>query len=174
MTRQGQESTPSNLPAEDLAEAIEALSRRLQQMAREGRIEPQQLEAIAHQLKQLTQVLRRESIALENQRERIQAAIKQLGQTVEHMQQQQVETHHKALQQHLRAAILHILARRGSLLPIELAAATLSLPEEIQPVLEELAQEHLVEIHEGKRGRWVSLTERGRMEAKRMTAAIPV
>lgn len=67
----------------------------------------------------------------------------------------------------LRHRILQDLLRRGPALPIELAAATLSLPEEIQPVLQDLAKEDLIEIREVKGGRLVTLTAKGRREATR-------
>ena len=67
----------------------------------------------------------------------------------------------------LRRRILQDLLHRGPALPIELAAATLSLPEEIQPVLQDLAQEDLIEIREVKGGRLVALTARGKLEASR-------
>lgn len=67
---------------------------------------------------------------------------------------------------HLRKKILRALARGGPALPIELAAATLSLPEEIQPVLETMDREGLIEIRGVRGGRLVTLTARGRMEAR--------
>ncbi len=67
----------------------------------------------------------------------------------------------------LRHRILQDLLRRGPALPIELAAATLSLPEEIQPVLQDLAREELIEIREVRGGHLVALTVRGRQEASR-------
>lgn len=41
---------------------------------------------------------------------------------------------------------LDALARGGPALPIELAAATLSLPEEVQPALEAMDREGLIQI----------------------------
>jgi hypothetical protein len=76
-------------------------------------------------------------------------------------------TAHTARTAQLRHRILQDLLRRGPALPIELAAATLSLPEEIQPILQDLTQEDLIEIREVKGGRLVTLTARGRREAGR-------
>ena len=66
----------------------------------------------------------------------------------------------------LRREVLTVLYHRGAMLPIELAAATLSMPEELQPVLEELERDGLVEIHEGRPGYWVDLTPKGRALVK--------
>lgn len=67
----------------------------------------------------------------------------------------------------LRQEILRALERRSPLLPIELAAVTLSLPEEIQPVLSELEREGLIEVHEGPRGRWITLAPSPHRQTRR-------
>lgn len=67
----------------------------------------------------------------------------------------------------LRQQILSNLLRRGPALPIELAAVTLSLPEEVQPVLEAMEREGLIAIEEMEGGRLVTITARGRAEARR-------
>ncbi len=62
----------------------------------------------------------------------------------------------------LRKAILENLHRRGPTLLPELAAATLSLPDEIRPVLQAMEEEGLVEIQTTRGWAVVSLTTRGR------------
>jgi hypothetical protein len=62
----------------------------------------------------------------------------------------------------LRQAVLENLHRRGPVLFPELAAATLSLPDEIRPVLQAMAREGLVEIQTLRGWEMVSLTARGR------------
>jgi len=62
----------------------------------------------------------------------------------------------------LRRAVLENLHRRGPALFPELAAATLSLPDEIRPVLQAMAREGLVEIQTLRGWEMVSLTARGR------------
>ncbi len=62
----------------------------------------------------------------------------------------------------LRQVILENLHRRGPALFPELAAATLSLPDEIRPVLQEMKQEGLVEIKTLRGWDVVFLTARGR------------
>ncbi len=67
----------------------------------------------------------------------------------------------------LRKQILDNLLRKGPALPIELAAATLSLPEEIRPVLDRMEQEGLIDVQDIGGGRLVSITAKGRAEARR-------
>lgn len=62
----------------------------------------------------------------------------------------------------LRKAVLENLYRRGPALFPELAAATLSLPDEIRPVLQAMEQEGLVEIQALRGWETVSLTAQGR------------
>ncbi len=62
----------------------------------------------------------------------------------------------------LRKAVLENLHRRGPALFPELAAATLSLPDEIRPVLQAMQREGLVEIQTLRGWEMVSLTKRGR------------
>lgn len=68
----------------------------------------------------------------------------------------------------LRQAVLENLHRRGPALFPELAAATLSLPDEIRPVLQAMEREGLVEIQTLRGWEMISLTARGR-EAVRET-----
>jgi hypothetical protein len=68
-------------------------------------------------------------------------------------------------QEKLRREILDTLRRNGPALFPELAAATLSLPDEIRPVLQEMEREGLVEIRTLKGWQLVSLTDQGRREA---------
>lgn len=74
------------------------------------------------------------------------------------------ETTHPAAQEttRLRKAVLENLYRRGPALFPELAAATLSLPDEIRPVLQAMEQEGLVQIQVLRGWETVSLTARGR------------
>ncbi len=65
----------------------------------------------------------------------------------------------------LRQAVLEALRRGGPTLFPELAAATLSLPDEIRPVLQTMEQEGLVEIRTLRGWQLVALTARGRQEA---------
>jgi hypothetical protein len=68
-------------------------------------------------------------------------------------------------QEKLRREILDTLRRVGPALFPEPAAATLSLPEEIRPVLQAMEREGLVEIRTLRGWQLVSLTDRGRREA---------
>jgi predicted transcriptional regulator len=70
--------------------------------------------------------------------------------------------------QRLRREVLHTLLRNGPALFPELAAATLSLPDEIRPVLQAMEQEGLVEIQTVRGWQRVALTARGREEAGRV------
>ncbi len=63
----------------------------------------------------------------------------------------------------LRKRVLNALLK-GPALPIELAAATLSLPEEIRPVLDRLEDEGLIAT---RGGRLLTLTGAGRRVARR-------
>jgi len=71
-------------------------------------------------------------------------------------------------QEKLRQEILDTLRRDGPALFPELAAATLSLPDEIRPVLQAMEREGLVEIRTLRGWQLVSLTDRGRREAGSM------
>lgn len=66
---------------------------------------------------------------------------------------------------HLRQAVLEALRRGGPALFPELAAVTLSLPDEIRPVLQTMEKEGLVEIRTLQGWQLVALTPRGRQEA---------
>lgn len=70
-------------------------------------------------------------------------------------------------EERLRREILDTLRRSGPALFLELAAATLSLPDEIRPVLQAMEREGLVAIQLMRGWPLVSLTERGRQEAGR-------
>lgn len=86
------------------------------------------------------------------------------AQTLGHLSRQMHEHQRSA---RLRREILASLARRGPALPVELAAATLSLPTEIQPVLEEMNEEGLIEIRPVRGGQLVTLTAKGWQETRR-------
>ena len=75
------------------------------------------------------------------------------GQETTHLEEQETAL--------LRKAVLENLHRRGPALFPELAAATLSLPDEIRPVLQAMQREGLVEIQTLRGWEMVSLTERG-------------
>ncbi|MGQ9804281.1 MAG: hypothetical protein ACUVSH_10695 [Anaerolineae bacterium] len=66
-----------------------------------------------------------------------------------------------------RREILDTLRRNGPALFPELAAATLSLPDEIRPILQAMEREGLVEIRTMRGWPLIFLTERGRREASR-------
>ncbi len=68
----------------------------------------------------------------------------------------------------LRRDILRVLRRGGPALFTELAAVTLSLPDEIRPVLQTMEREGLVEIRTLHGWQQVVLTARGRQEAERV------
>jgi len=68
----------------------------------------------------------------------------------------------------LKREILKVLRRGGPALFTELAAVTLSLPEEIRPVLQTMEREGLVEIRTLQGWQQVFLTARGRQEAERI------
>jgi len=68
----------------------------------------------------------------------------------------------------LRRDILRVLRRGGPALFTELAAVTLSLPDEIRPVLQTMEREGLVEIRTLQGWQQVFLTARGRQEAERV------
>ncbi|MCX8068379.1 MAG: hypothetical protein N3B68_11350 [Anaerolineae bacterium] len=68
----------------------------------------------------------------------------------------------------LRKAVLENLHRRGPALFPELAAATLSLPDEIRPVLRAMEQEGLVEIQKVRGWETIFLTARGREAARNL------
>ncbi len=101
-----------------------------------------------------------EARSLEESRE----ALLRLSQKLENWRAQEEKSATETVR--LRQKILDALARGGPALPIELAAATLSLPEEVQPVLEELERDDLIQIRGVKGGQLVSLTARGRMEVR--------
>ncbi len=74
----------------------------------------------------------------------------------------------RAEAQRLRREVLNTLLRNGPALFPELAAATLSLPDEIRPVVQAMEQEGLVEIQTVRGWQRVALTARGRQEAGRV------
>jgi len=97
-----------------------------------------------------------------------QEALARLSQQLENWQVQETAAYAQAQRAaHLRKAVLDALFRGGPALPIELAAVTLSLPDEIRPVLDEMKREELIEIRNVRGGQLVSLTARGRQEVGR-------
>ena len=70
-------------------------------------------------------------------------------------------------QRRLRKKVLQALAERhGSALSLELETATLSLPDELAPVLRQLVDEGLVEVQPTQGGDMVTLTRQGWKEAQ--------
>ncbi len=120
------------------------------------------LSELTHTLELVVHQLSERAPAGSEERRALDEAGRTLGTLADRLSHGEAEveaTHQRAT---LRQEVLSALAQRGSMIPIELAAITLSLPEELQPVLEALAQEGLVEVHEGRPGSWVSLTPKGR------------
>ena len=131
------------------------------------------LEQIAHQLANQVNASSEEGQTVRETERALGDIASQLAHTEQAVKAAQERQATQEQQRDLRRAVLRALYRRGAMLPIEVAAATLSMPEEIRPVLQELAQEGLIEIHEGRRGRWISLTAYGHEEAKRLTHLFP-
>ncbi len=123
---------------------------------------------VAELLAQLEEL--RKVLASRVEKERSAEALQSQAQEAEQRRQQAAQEAERAAL--LRQEILENLLRKGPALPIELAAATLSLPEEIQPVLEGMVKEGLIEIRETGRGRLVTLTLQGRVEAQRWQSPI--
>ncbi|NOX61347.1 MAG: hypothetical protein GXP42_05300 [Chloroflexi bacterium] len=89
-------------------------------------------------------------------------ALAQLSQEMKALQQEKgAERNRKEETERLRREILAALRRGGPALPIELAAATLSLPEEVNPVLEDMAEEGLIAIGHVLGGHWITLRRTG-------------
>lgn len=92
------------------------------------------------------------------------AALARISQQLENWGAQQIEGHRRA---RLRKSVLDVLRRGGPAFLVELAAATLSLPEEIRPVLEEMREEGLIEFRNIPGGQMIALTARGYQEGIR-------
>lgn len=122
----------------DIARELNRISRALAACAEENSPEAESLKASQSMLANLARQLEEEA----------------LGQ----------ETTGRAEQEtaRLRKAVLENLHRRGPALFPELAAATLSLPDEVRPVVQAMEQEGLVEIQTLRGWEMVSLTARGR------------
>ena len=91
--------------------------------------------------------------------EELRAVSEALSQQAQEMEKVQARIEQ---QQRLRRKVLDVLAQRnGSALAIELETATLSLPDELAPVIKALADEGLVEIRPIQGGEMVSLTREG-------------
>jgi len=123
------------------------------------------LAEIARELGRLTEALAArtqgsEAEALQETRE----ALNRLAQQLENRPADEEEARRAS---RLQKAVLEALRRGGPALFPELAAATLSLPDEIRPVLQEMEREGLVEIRTLRGWQLVSLTDRGRREAGR-------
>lgn len=135
---------PGTLP-EDVVQTIDEISRQLSQIVAHYRHVPQ-AEALRSSQEKL------ESVSRELRNPRAKEAAETKGRSPER----------------LRREILDALKRGGPALFPELAAATLSLPDEIQPVLQDMVRDGLVEIQNLRGWKRVSLTARGRQEAKQM------
>jgi len=91
----------------------------------------------------------------------VSAVLGEVANNLERVQAQEEQ------QRRLRSEVLEVLAqRRGSALSLELETATLSLPDELAPVLKQLANEGLVEIKQIQGGEMVSLTREGWNEVR--------
>ncbi len=139
-------------PSSDLEEAARALTEAAQALTRVAKTlashvpeSAPEMATLDEQMDSLTAIVH----TLESQREE---------------EAQRAETARQRAQ--LRQAILAALSR-GPALPVELAAATLSLPDEIRPVLYELQQEGLVAVREAGVGQLIALTARGRQALRR-------
>lgn len=115
----------------------------------------QSLSSIARQLSEISRKL---AAALEGEKgtvlEESGVALEQISQRMEKEQERT----------RLRRDILMALRQRGPALPIELAAETLSLPEEIAPLLEQMEREGVITIREISGGQLVALTPKGSLE----------
>ncbi|HDN80207.1 MAG TPA: hypothetical protein ENG33_07070 [Chloroflexi bacterium] len=129
---------------------------------------------IAQQLTQIAQTLNsqgsapREAQQLEESAQKLKAVSQRVADSAEQTRQAAAETHER---ERLRMAILQELLR-GAALPVELAAVTLSLPEEIQPVLEDLEREEMITIQSIQGGHLIRLTPLGRVEARRLQSRV--
>lgn len=104
-----------------------------------------------------------EMAALDEQIESLAA----IADTLESQRGEEAQQAEAALRRaHLRRAVMSALSR-GPALPVELAAATLSLPDELRPILYELHQEGLVAVREAGVGQLIALTARGRQALHR-------
>ncbi len=108
--------------------------------------------------KQLSEISRQLATAAEGDKRK---ALEQSGLALEQMSQQLEQDQERT---RLRRDILMALHQRGPALPIELAAETLSLPEEIAPLLEQMEREGVITVREIRGGQLVALTPRGRRE----------
>lgn len=143
---------PSKAELADIIQQLTTVARRLEQ--------------IAHQLANQVNASSEEGQTVRETERALGDIASQLAHTEQAVKAAQERQATQEQQRDLRRAVLRALYRRGAMLPIEVAAATLSMPEEIRPVLQELAQEGLIEIHEGPPSRWVDLTPMGRTLAK--------
>ena len=109
-------------------------------------------------VKQLSEISRQLATAAEGDK---REALEQSGLALEQVSQQLQQERERAL---LRRDILMALRQRGPALPIELAAETLSLPEEIAPLLEQMEREGVIAVREIRGGQLVTLTSKGRQE----------
>lgn len=135
---------PETLP-EDVVQTLDEISRQLSRIVANYRSVPQ-AEALRSSQEKL------ESVSRELRNPRAKETAETKGRSPER----------------LRREILGALQRGGPALFPELAAVTLSLPDEIRPVLQDMERDGLVEIQTLRGWQRVSLTARGRQEAKRM------
>ncbi|MCS7179199.1 MAG: hypothetical protein RML46_10620 [Anaerolineae bacterium] len=121
---------------------------------------------IARELSRLSQVLAACAEESSPEAESLKAAQQTLtdlaGQLEEQTTDQEASGQGEQETARLRKAVLENLHRRGPALFPELAAATLSLPDEIRPVLWAMQQEGLVDIQTVRGWEMVFLTARGR------------
>ncbi|MCX7681838.1 MAG: hypothetical protein N2508_07740 [Anaerolineae bacterium] len=136
--------TPRTLPA-DVVRTLDEISRQLSQIADTYRDIP-------------------EAEALKASQEKLETISRELG-NPRGEEKSEAQTRPP---ERLRREILGALQRGGPAFFPELAAVTLSLPDEIRPVLREMEREGLVEIKTLRGWQQVSLTARGRQEAKRL------
>ena len=122
------------------------------------------LSEIAEQLQRVSSALAASVEGESTEAEALGASQEALADVARRLENWQAQEHTSA---DLREKLLNVLARGGPALPIELAAATLSLPEEIRPVLVAMEKEGLVNIREVKGGQLVTLTARGRSATRR-------
>ncbi len=127
-----------------------------------AREEARSLADIARRLAEISERLA--ARAGEEEGEELRAVSQALAETAQDMEAVQARAEQE---QRLRREVLEALAKRGSLLTIELEAATLSLPDELAPVLQSLVDEGLVEVQPIQGGEVVTLTRKGRDAVRR-------
>ena len=128
------------------------------------------LQRIAQQLAQLAQSLGKLEDATDQAQELAKSA--QMLETVSRDMRDNIRSNEEHLQ--LRSAILTELLRGGPALPLELAASILTFVEDIQPVLEELEREGLIQVRRVVGADVIELTPSGREEATRINLRLGI